>query len=121
MEALIDDTWVPDPFLDDQAIAVNIKDKGLVVIGGCSHAGIVNTIKHLCKVSNTEKIYAVLGGFHLSGAGTELIGPTVAAIKQMEPQAIVPMHCTGWDATNTFADQMPEAFILNSVGTTYFF
>ncbi len=121
MEALIDGNWVLDPFRDDQAVAVNIKEKGLVVIGGCSHAGIVNTVKHLCKTAQTERVHAVLGGFHLSGAGEGLIDPTVAAIKEMAPQFVVPMHCTGWNATVRFAEQLPDAFILNSVGTTYIF
>lgn len=121
MEAFIDDAWVQDPFLDDQAIAVNLKNKGLVVMGGCSHAGIVNTVMHLRKVSQIETVHAILGGFHLSGASKDLIDPTVAAIKQMAPQSVVPMHCTGWSAINSFADQIPEAFVLNSVGTTYIF
>ncbi len=121
MEALIDGEWVLDPFWDDQAIAVNLKEKGLVVLGGCSHAGIVNTVKHLCKTVQTERVHAVLGGFHLSGAEKELIDSTVAAVKEMAPQYVVPMHCTGWNATGIFADQLPEAFILNSVGTTYIF
>jgi 7,8-dihydropterin-6-yl-methyl-4-(beta-D-ribofuranosyl)aminobenzene 5'-phosphate synthase len=121
MEANIDGRWIPDPFHDDQGMAINLKDKGLVVIGGCSHAGIVNTVKHLQKTTGVEKIHAILGGFHLSGDNEKIIGPTIAAMKAINPECIVPMHCTGWNAINQFSEEMPEQFILNSVGSTYIF
>lgn len=121
MEARIDGQWIPDPFLDDQGLAINLKNKGLVVIGGCSHAGIVNTVKHFQKITGVENIHAVLGGFHLSGKNEKVIDPTVAAIKAIHPDFIAPMHCTGWNAINCFAREMPDQFILNSVGSTYVF
>ena len=121
MEANIDERWEPDPFHDDQGLAINLKNKGLVVIGGCSHAGIINTVKHLQKASGVERIHAVLGGFHLSGKNEEIIGPTIEAMKTINPDYIVPMHCTGWKAIHQFAQDMPEQFILNSVGSTYIF
>lgn len=120
-EAKIDDSWIPDPFHDDQGIAINIKGKGLIVIGGCSHAGIVNTIKHIQKVSKINDVHAVLGGFHLSGENEKLIDPTISAMKEVNPDYIIPMHCTGWNAINRFAQEMPDNFILNSVGATYIF
>lgn len=121
MEAKIDDQWVPDPFLDDQGLAVNVKNKGLVVIGGCSHAGIVNTVRHLRKISGVQQIHAVLGGFHLTGDNEEIITPTIEALKELHPDHIVPMHCTGWKAIQRFAQHMPDQFMLNSVGSTYVF
>jgi 7,8-dihydropterin-6-yl-methyl-4-(beta-D-ribofuranosyl)aminobenzene 5'-phosphate synthase len=121
MEAKIDEQWIPDPFLDDQGLAVNLENKGLVVLGGCSHAGIINTIKTLQKTSGVEKIHAVLGGFHLTGENENLIDPTIEAMKMINPDFLVPMHCTGWKAINQFAQAMPAPFILNSVGTTYIF
>lgn len=121
MEAKIDDQWVPDPFHDDQGLAINLKDKGLVVIGGCSHAGIINTVKTLQKTTGVEKIHAVLGGFHLTGENEKVIDPTIEAMKTINPDYIVPMHCTGWKAIHRFAQEMPESFILNSVGATYIF
>lgn len=121
MEARINDEWIPDPFYDDQALAVNIKGKGLVMIGGCSHAGVINTIRHLKAVSGIKKVHAVLGGFHLSGENEKRIEPTVSGMKEIAPDYIAPMHCTGWKAINQFAREMPESFILNSVGTTYLF
>jgi 7,8-dihydropterin-6-yl-methyl-4-(beta-D-ribofuranosyl)aminobenzene 5'-phosphate synthase len=121
-EAKIDGRWVVDPFLDDQAVAVKVKDKGIVVIGGCSHAGIINTVKHAQKTACTDTVHAVLGGFHLSGPTFEpVIGPTIEEMKQIGPDVVVPMHCTGWKAIHQFAKEMPDQFQLNSVGTTYVF
>ena len=121
-EAKIHRKWIVDPFYDDQGLAVNIKGKGLVVLGGCSHAGIINTIKYAQKVSGIEKVYAVLGGFHLTGPLFEpIIGATIEEMGKIGPDIVVPMHCTGWNAVNEFSRQMPDQFILNSVGTTYIF
>ncbi|MBI5063195.1 MAG: MBL fold metallo-hydrolase [Desulfatitalea sp.] len=121
LEAKRNGQWGADSFEDDQAIAFRVKDKGLVVLGGCSHAGIVNTVKHLAKVTGVEKIHAVIGGFHLSGASEALIEPTVRAMQEIGPDLIVPTHCTGWKAIHAFEKAMPEPFVLNSVGTTYLF
>jgi 7,8-dihydropterin-6-yl-methyl-4-(beta-D-ribofuranosyl)aminobenzene 5'-phosphate synthase len=122
MEAEIKGQWVKDPFSDDRGVAFKIKNKGLVVIGGCSHAGIINTVKYAQKVTGTSKVHAVLGGFHLTGPMMEpVIGPTIGEMKKIGPDYIVPTHCTGWKAINQFAKEMPEQFILNTVGTTYIF
>jgi 7,8-dihydropterin-6-yl-methyl-4-(beta-D-ribofuranosyl)aminobenzene 5'-phosphate synthase len=121
-EAKIDGRWAVDPFHDDQGIAVKVKGKGLVVISGCSHAGIINTVKHCRAVAQTSKVHAVLGGFHLTGPVFEpIIGPTIDEMKKIGPDFIMPMHCTGWKAINQFAKEMPEQFILTTVGTTYVF
>ena len=120
-EAKIDDEWITDPFHDDQGIAINIAGKGLVVIGGCSHAGIINTVKHIQEISDVRDVHAVMGGFHLAGQNEKLIDPTIQEMKVFDPDYIVPMHCTGWRAINQFSQEMPENFILNSVGSTYLF
>lgn len=122
MEAKIDNEWIDDPFLHDQGVVVNVKGKGLVVISGCAHAGIINTVKYTQKVARTNKVHAVMGGFHLSGVMLEpIVGPTIEEIKKIGPEFVVPMHCTGWKTINRFAEEMPEQFALNSVGTTYVF
>ncbi len=121
-EAEIKGQWVKDPFPDDRGVALKVKNKGLVVIGGCSHAGMINTVKYAQKAGGTPKVHAVLGGFHLSGPLMEpVVGPTIAEMKEIGPQYVVPTHCTGWRAINQFAKEMPEQFILNTVGTTYIF
>jgi 7,8-dihydropterin-6-yl-methyl-4-(beta-D-ribofuranosyl)aminobenzene 5'-phosphate synthase len=121
-EVKVDGRWIVDPFRDDQGLAVKVRNKGLVVMGGCSHAGIINTVKHARSLARTDRIHAVLGGFHLTGPIFEpIIGPTISEMKKMNPDFVVPMHCTGWKAINRFAAEMPGQFLLNTVGTTYVF
>ncbi|HTZ39767.1 MAG TPA: MBL fold metallo-hydrolase [Syntrophales bacterium] len=109
-----------DPILDDQALFLLLKGKGLVVIGGCSHAGIVNTVLYGKKVTGVRIVHAILGGFHLAGPLFEpIIGDTIDALKAMAPEVIVPMHCTGWNAIRRLSDAFPSAFVLSSVGSTY--
>lgn len=120
VEAKIDDKWVVDPFNDDQGLVINLKGRGLVVIAGCSHAGIINTLKHAQKDTGVEKIYAVMGGFHLTGPIFEpILDVTVEEMAKIGPEVVVPMHCTGWKAINRFMERMPKQCILNSVGTKY--
>jgi 7,8-dihydropterin-6-yl-methyl-4-(beta-D-ribofuranosyl)aminobenzene 5'-phosphate synthase len=84
-----------DLILDDQALIVNIDGKGLAVISGCAHAGIINTIKHAQKVTGVEDLYAVIGGFHLMGANEGRIASTVEALLRLDPEIVRPGHCTG--------------------------
>jgi 7,8-dihydropterin-6-yl-methyl-4-(beta-D-ribofuranosyl)aminobenzene 5'-phosphate synthase len=114
------DSWEPDPLImDDQCAIINVRDKGLVIISGCGHSGIVNAIRNAQAITGIHKIYAVIGGFHLTGGLFEPIIPaTIAALKEIKPRYVVPGHCTGWSATHQIARAMPEAFIPNSVGTT---
>jgi 7,8-dihydropterin-6-yl-methyl-4-(beta-D-ribofuranosyl)aminobenzene 5'-phosphate synthase len=114
----------PDTLVnDDQAIVVNIKKKGLVIISGCAHAGIINTINYAKLLTGIDKIFAVLGGFHLTGGGIyeEAIEPTIRELKNANPRYIVPCHCTGWKATNRIIQEMPERFLQPSVCTTFTF
>ena len=110
-----------DMFIGEQALILNMKGKGLVVLSGCAHSGIVNAVKHAQKMTGIEKVHAVLGGFHLTGAKPEIIQRTVADIKAINPDYIVPMHCTGYEAITTFEREMPNQFIINTAGTRYLF
>lgn len=106
-----------DLILDDQALVVLIKEKGLVVISGCAHSGIINTISYAKKITGIDSIYAVLGGFHLSGHIFEpAIEPTLSELKKMDIEVLVPMHCTGWKAIKRMSELF-SSFILSSVGT----
>jgi 7,8-dihydropterin-6-yl-methyl-4-(beta-D-ribofuranosyl)aminobenzene 5'-phosphate synthase len=108
-----------DHFEDDTGLVLRIKDKGLVVISGCAHAGIVNTIRLAQAITGEERVHAVMGGFHLTGMDRErLIAPTVAALKEIGPDIVVPAHCTGRTAQHDLEAALPEAFVLNMVGTT---
>lgn len=119
--AQVNGEWKPDPLIhDDQAVVLNVRGKGLVVLSGCGHAGIINVLRHSMAVTGVGRIHAVLGGFHLTGRLFEpLIAPTVEALQAIGPQLIVPSHCTGWRATHEIARVLPDAFVPNSVGTTF--
>jgi len=108
-----------DPIIDDQALVVNLRGKGLVVIAGCSHAGIINTVLYAQKLTGIERVHTILGGFHLSGPHFEpIIEQTIGELKRINPKVLVPMHCTGWTAIQRMSQEFPDAFVLNSVGST---
>jgi 7,8-dihydropterin-6-yl-methyl-4-(beta-D-ribofuranosyl)aminobenzene 5'-phosphate synthase len=107
-----------DPIEDDTGIAVNVRGKGLVVLSGCAHSGIVNTVNHARAVTGVETVYAIMGGFHLTGpALASVIEPTTRALQRIAPKYVVPCHCTGRAATMHIEKAMPEQFILNMAGT----
>jgi 7,8-dihydropterin-6-yl-methyl-4-(beta-D-ribofuranosyl)aminobenzene 5'-phosphate synthase len=112
--------WEPDPLiLDDQALVARVGDRGLFVLSGCGHAGIVNTVRHAQKLTGERRLAAIVGGFHLSGPMFEtIIPPTVAAFDELSPALLVPAHCTGWKAVQQLATRFPDAFVPNAVGTT---
>ena len=107
-----------DDILDDQSLVIKLKGKGLVVISGCSHAGIINTMLYARKITGINTIHAVMGGFHLQGPTFEpIIEQTIAEFKSIKPEMSIPMHCTGWTAIKRFSEEFPSSFALNSVGT----
>ena len=112
---------VRDYLLGEQAIVVHVKGKGLVVISGCAYAGIVNTVKHAQKATDVKKVHAIIGGFHLVNSKPEAVGKTLADIKKIAPDYIIPTHCTGFEAMMRFAAEMPGQFILNTAGAQYVF
>ncbi len=110
-----------DTFPGEQALFFKVKGKGLVVLSGCAHAGIVNTVKQAQKVADANRMHAIMGGFHLINAKPEIIQSTVADIKDMKPDMIMPAHCTGFEAIVAFSQEMPGAFVMNTAGTKYTF
>ena len=119
-QALREDGWQADPLiLDDQALVLSLGDRGLVVLSGCGHAGIVNTVRYARRLTGQDKVGAIVGGFHLSGPMFEpIIGPTVEALAELSPSLLVPAHCTGFTACHQIAARFPEAFVMGTVGTT---
>ncbi len=120
-QARRDGAWTPDPLiLDDQALIVNVRDRGLVVLTGCGHAGVVNIVRHAMTLTGESRLHALIGGFHLSGPAFEPVIPaTVAALKDHAPSMVVPGHCTGFAAVRALEDALPDATVLNAVGTRY--
>jgi 7,8-dihydropterin-6-yl-methyl-4-(beta-D-ribofuranosyl)aminobenzene 5'-phosphate synthase len=111
-----------DPIEDDSAVVAHVSGKGLVVLSGCAHSGIVNTVAHAREVTGVGEVFAVMGGFHLTGADFEpIIGRTTEALKALNPRYIVPTHCTGRKASVHIEREMPESFLLNMSGTKMVF
>jgi 7,8-dihydropterin-6-yl-methyl-4-(beta-D-ribofuranosyl)aminobenzene 5'-phosphate synthase len=108
-----------DIFPGEQSLVFNVKGKGLVVVSACAHAGIVNTVKHAQKMTGINKVHTVIGGFHLIAAPPPKIKKTIAGIQKINPDYIVPMHCSGWEAITSFQNAMPKQFVLNMAGTKY--
>jgi len=107
-----------DAIEDDTSIVMNLKDKGLVIISGCAHAGIVNTVRYAMSVTGIDKVHVVMGGFHLSGPFFEpIIDRTTEELKKINPAFIIPTHCTGRKAIMAMEKQMPDQFVLNMAGT----
>ena len=110
---------VQDHLSGEQALVYQLRGKGLVVLTACGHAGVVNTVLHAREVTGVEEIYAVIGGFHLSGASQERIGQSVEGLAELDPQVIVPMHCTGLATIEALQERLPGRVIYNSAGTRY--
>lgn len=115
------DLLVEDRIEDDQAIVINVRGKGLVVLAGCAHVGIVNTVRHAQEISGHERVWAILGGFHLALASETDVQRTVDEISALQPALVAPTHCTGFAATAAFAARLPAAFVQCVVGTTFLF
>ena len=113
---------IPDTVPDDQAVVIDLKESGLVVVSGCAHAGIVNTILYSRECTGGRPIYAVIGGFHLNGEPFRpAIQPTLEAVKRENPALVSPMHCTGLEAKSIFRNQLGTAYAESTVGTNFVF
>jgi len=120
-QAWLDGNWQPDPLvLDEQALIVNVAGRGLVVITGCGHAGVVNIARYAHRLTGEQPLYALMGGFHLNGPLFEPLIPRVLDdLAAMNPGALVPAHCTGWRAQHAMSARFPDAFIPNAVGSSF--
>jgi 7,8-dihydropterin-6-yl-methyl-4-(beta-D-ribofuranosyl)aminobenzene 5'-phosphate synthase len=106
----------PDPLWDDQALFVK-SDKGLIIILGCAHRGVINTIRHAQKLTGVEPIYAVIGGTHLVRASPQRMDLTIAELISSRVQRLGACHCTGLPACTALAQTFGEAFFFNNAGT----
>jgi 7,8-dihydropterin-6-yl-methyl-4-(beta-D-ribofuranosyl)aminobenzene 5'-phosphate synthase len=114
-------SWEPDPLImDERFLAVHVRDKGVVVFTACSHAGVVNVLRHARESFPSIPLYAVAGGFHLSAANEKIIPETVRDLGAFGLSIIAPGHCTGWRATNALLHSFGEDVVIPSaVGKTY--
>jgi len=108
---------VPDEHIHEHATCFNVKDKGLVVISSCGHVGIVNSVRQAQEVSGIQKVHAIMGGFHLGPAPADYLGQVVAEIKKLEPDVVIPMHCSGLNFVQEARRQMPDKVLVTTTGS----
>ena len=112
---------VPDKHPDEHATCYVVQGRGLVVISSCGHSGIVNTVKSAMAVANVDRLHAVIGGFHLGVAPGDYIEQTVAELKALNPDVLVPMHCTGKGFITAALREMPRQTVLTNTGSRFTF
>ena len=113
-----DGRQVPDALADDQALVLKTA-RGPVVVLGCSHRGIINTLVHVLNITGEKRIYAVLGGLHLVKATAERLEATMHHLQRFDLQKIVVGHCTGHHAIQALFARFHDKVILNTVGHTF--
>ena len=94
--------FVQDQMIDDQALLVNLREKGLIIVSGCGHSGIINTVRHAQKIVGIRNIHAIVGGCHLANANQEILQATIDELLKIQPDQLYPCHCTGLKAINKF-------------------
>lgn len=112
---------VRDFFEGEHATAYHVKDRGLVVISSCGHAGIINTVRHVQAVTGVEKVHAVVGGWHLAPAPDDVVAATVDALREINPDYLLPMHCTGTNTISAIQRDLPGRLVMPSTGTRVVF
>lgn len=108
---------VPDEHIHEHATCFNVKDRGLVVISSCGHVGIVNSVRQAQEVSGVQKVHAIVGGFHLGPAPADYLNQVVAEIKKLEPDVVIPMHCSGNNFITAMRQQMPDRLLVSTTGS----
>jgi len=109
---------VPDSIESDQALWIR-SDEGPIVILGCAHAGVVNTLNHVASLSGENRIYAVIGGMHLGQASAERLQATAKALRQYDVRLLSPCHCTGKVAKEFFAQEFATEYVPCCVGSLF--
>jgi 7,8-dihydropterin-6-yl-methyl-4-(beta-D-ribofuranosyl)aminobenzene 5'-phosphate synthase len=112
---------VADTFQGEHATCYHVKDRGLVVITSCGHAGVINSVRQAQKASGLDKVHAVVGGFHLAPAPENVVARTVEAFKAINPDYILPSHCTGWNTIFAIQRELPKKLVMPSTGTRVIF
>jgi 7,8-dihydropterin-6-yl-methyl-4-(beta-D-ribofuranosyl)aminobenzene 5'-phosphate synthase len=108
--------------MDERFLAVNVSEIGLVVLTACSHAGVINVLKHARDCFPRVELFSVMGGFHLAGPNEISIPQTVEAIKEFKLHVVAAGHCTGWRAVNAMTNALGERVVNPSVvGKRYIF
>jgi 7,8-dihydropterin-6-yl-methyl-4-(beta-D-ribofuranosyl)aminobenzene 5'-phosphate synthase len=103
---------------DDTSLVMNLKGKGLVLLSGCAHSGIINTVMQAREVTGIDAVHVIMGGFHINRPASDpLVIQTLEALTRIGPRYIVPTHCTGRKSIQQIEAAMPDRFVLNMSGT----
>ncbi len=115
-------TWSEDTLiLDERFLMCKLKDRGIVLFTGCSHAGVINASKHAVELGGGSPLYAVVGGFHLADAEAPQLHETVQDFKALFPKLLLPGHCSGWRVKCKIEQEMPGCLAPLTVGTKFTF
>ena len=112
---------MPDQHLHEHGTCFHVKDRGLVVITSCGHAGIVNTVRRAQQVTGVRKVYALVGGFHLALAPDDYLKRVMAELKTLDVEHVFPMHCSGPNFLEAAKREMPQALVLCTTGSRFTF
>jgi len=110
----------PDPLADDQSLFFETKE-GMVVLLGCAHSGVINTLQYIGELSAGKPIRAVIGGMHLVSASPERVARTIEEFRRLDLRLLAPCHCTGMAATVALWNAFPGQCSMCHVGTTFDF
>ena len=112
---------MPDQHLHEHGTCFHVKDCGLVVITSCGHAGVVNTVRRAQQVTGVQKVYALVGGFHLAPAPDDYLNRVMAELKALDIGHVFPMHCSGPNFLEAAKREMPQALVLCTTGSRFTF
>ena len=112
---------ITDNHPEEHALCYIVSGRGLVVISSCGHIGIVNSVKSAMATSGVDKLHAVVGGFHLAASKQDYIDHTVNALADLDPDVVIPMHCTGKAFIETMRNRMPDKLVGANLGSRYTF
>ncbi len=120
--AFINSEWVEDEdVIDDSCLVAHVRERGIVIMAGCSHAGVVNITRHAASITEENEILNILGGFHLEGKNEDRIDPTISDLQKHRPQYITPIHCTGSKAQKEMQSSFGDRYIRGCVGDRFVF
>ena len=112
--------WDPDPLIvDERFVSVHVKDKGQFIFSACSHAGLINVLKHARERFPAVPLFGAMGGLHLSGPTEKIIPETIRDLQSFELKLVAPGHCTGWRALTAMARAFGDELVPSAVGKKY--
>jgi len=110
-----------DQHPEEHATCYMVQGRGLVVISSCGHAGIINSVKTAMAVAKTDRLHAVIGGFHLIASKPDYIEHTIDELEALKPDVVLPMHCTGPNFIAAMRRRMPDRLITSNLGSRFTF